>query len=88
MPNLTDLIQLSAVGIALVVLLYVVRAFLKTLEKQEDSFTTIITNHLMHNNEALAKVKETLEETKQAQQAFCDTVKELLVFLRKNNGHH
>ncbi|KKK86475.1 hypothetical protein LCGC14_2762860 [marine sediment metagenome] len=64
--------QLGVAGVAVIVLLLVVKEFLKFARKQEDGFTGIIKNHLRHSTKATNKLDKTIQE--------------LIIFLKKNNN--
>lgn len=49
-------------GVALVAIIIIVRAFLKTQEKQLDTLTDVFENHLDHNTEALNTLSQTQRE--------------------------
>jgi hypothetical protein len=72
--NLTDFIQLGIGGILAVIIWLIVQRFLRFVELQENNFTNIITNHL--------------EEQKKAYQELTAVIRELLDYLKSQNGRN
>jgi len=59
--------ELAQFGVAIFsmgVLGYVINLFMKFMQKQEDSFTELVKNHLDHNTATLNDLKEILKEIK------------------------
>ena len=81
MINLVDYIQLGVAGIAVIVILLVVKEFLRFTKHQEDNFVSVIKNHLSESS------KIATEQLKSAQN-LNKAVEELLTFLRYSNGKH
>lgn len=48
------------VGVAIIALIIIVKAFLKYLEKRDADQTTLITNHFKHNTEAMNKLENSI----------------------------
>lgn len=63
----------GAIGVSLIVILLIVRYFLKAMRSMQTDFTKIITNHLQHNNNSTNRLD--------------NTITELITWLKKNNGH-
>lgn len=63
----------GAIGVSLIVILLIVRFFLKAMRGMQRDFTKIITNHLQHNDESSKHLS--------------DAIIELITWLKKTNGH-
>ena len=77
--NLADLTQLSVAGLAVVMLGYGFKMFLKHLSKRDDQFTDILQNHMAHNTESNNKLTESNVK-------MTSMIDQLLRFLEKSNG--
>ena len=77
--NLIDFAQLGVAGVSLIIILFIVREFLKFLKRQEDNFNEIIKNHLHSDVEA----KNRLEKS---HLKLALTIEKLLKWLKKNNS--
>ena len=78
-----DLFDLSQFGIAIFTvgaMTYMIKKFLCFMKHQETNFNKIITNHLHDSTEANNRLERSHQE-------FSMVIKELLSFLRANNGN-
>ena len=77
-----DYIELAKIGgptiVSIIVLLLVVREFLKFVKHQEDNFSEIIKNHLHSDTEAKNKLE-------QSNTGLTKMIEQLIRFLEKNN---
>ncbi len=48
------------VGVSIVALILIVKAFLKYLEKRDKDYVDLITNHIQHNTEAMNKLENSI----------------------------
>lgn len=69
--NLVDFIQLGVAGIAIVVIWFIVKEFLKFTKHQEDNFSDLIKNDMAHSREVMEGLK--------------DLLKEMYVWMKKNS---
>lgn len=78
MINLIDYIQLGVAGVAVVAMVMIVKEFLKFARKQEDNFSEMIRNHLVHDIESKNKLEKSHDRLA--------TMIELLIDWLKNNN--
>ncbi len=62
--DIGQLAELGGTGLIALVLYLIVKMFIKYLEKRDDSFGTVISNHMNHNTEALTRLLEYLKNGK------------------------
>ena len=77
--NLIDFIQLGGMGVSVIVILLIVKEFLKFSRNQENNFTEVIKNHLSHDAELHIKEIEAKDKLKEA-------IMELTLYIKKING--
>lgn len=58
---LESLSQLAIGTLSVLILGFVVKKFLEHLEKRDDAFNNLITNHLAHHTEALDKLSDKID---------------------------
>ena len=84
-------IELLKIGgplaLALVIIWFIVRAFLKEVSDQRDDFMLVITNHLKHDVELHEKVSDSINRLNEAQRENTSIMKTLMSFLKKNGTH-
>jgi|TARA_Y100000296_G_C5153408_1_gene247649 hypothetical protein len=59
--DLSQIVDFGATGLVAFVLYLIVKMFINYLKKRDDSFGTIISNHMSHNTEALTRLLEFLK---------------------------
>ena len=79
--NLADLTQLSVAGLAIVMLGYGLKMFLKHLEKRDEQLNELVRGHMQRNTES----NNNLTESNGKMTSMID---QLLRFLEKSNGKH
>ena len=81
----------GTLGLALIIIWQIVKANLLALKQQRESFTKILENHLVHDQElhektieAMDKLAATQEKNTTAQEANALLMREMLNFLKNN----
>ena len=59
--DIAQIADLGATGLLALVLYLIVKMFIKYLSRRDDSFGTVISNHMNHNTEALTRLLEFLK---------------------------
>ena len=62
--DIGQLAELGGTGLIALVLYLIVKMFIKYLEKRDEAFGTVISNHMNHNTEALTRLLEYLKNGK------------------------
>jgi len=93
MTNLIDFIQLGVGGIAVVVVWFVVKRFLDSIDKKDkqvmeivERFDKTITNHFHEDLESREKLRERLEQMGKKIEKSTSVTAQLLKWLRKINN--
>jgi len=59
--DIAQIADLGATGLIALVLYLIVKMFIKYLEKRDEAFGTVISNHINHSTEALTRLLEYLK---------------------------
>lgn len=76
----------SPIALAMVILLFVVKEFLKFGKERDKQFMEIFANHIAHNTEAMKEVSERTKQDTEATKENTRVLQELKETLLKING--